>query len=391
MTGTFEVEEEPDIIEDPNDVKIVEYDITATPRDYTPANLVEMIENGMIEMPLFQRNFVWKLRDASKLIESIILGLPVPELFFYAENDNRTNKIIDGQQRLLSIYFFIKGRFPKNSIGRVSMREAVNGEPGSLDKILNDSKNFTTFALDLKGSPYNGKTFAGKDDKCLDNDTKLKFRLKRTLRVVVIRQNKPSDNDQSMYEIFDRLNTGGAKLTPQEVRACLYSGPFYRLLMDLNDNADWRAILGTPADDLHGKDIELILRCFALLIDRDNYVRKIKDFLNAFSDRSKKFDVARIALLKAIFTKFVANCKTLEQQIFFRNSRFSISLFESLFVVACERAFMDGNATDPQIIKIQNSTVKAIKDNAEFIGTLSQGTSSTENMKKRIQIARELV
>ena len=62
---------------------IVEYDIIASPRDLTPANIVDMIDAGIIEIPLFQRNFIWDMKKASKLVESLILGLPVPELFFY--------------------------------------------------------------------------------------------------------------------------------------------------------------------------------------------------------------------------------------------------------------------------------------------------------------------
>ena len=83
---------------------IVEYDITTSPRDLTPANIVDMIDSSIIEIPLFQRNFVWDIKKASRLVESLILGLPVPELFFYSDGDeNTTYKIIDGQQRLLSI------------------------------------------------------------------------------------------------------------------------------------------------------------------------------------------------------------------------------------------------------------------------------------------------
>lgn len=71
-------EEEQDIGEE----AIVEYDITTSPRDLTPANIVDMIDSGIIEIPLFQRNYVWDIKKASKLVESLILGLPVPELFF---------------------------------------------------------------------------------------------------------------------------------------------------------------------------------------------------------------------------------------------------------------------------------------------------------------------
>lgn len=116
-------EEEKDIGEE----ALVEYDITTSPRDLTPANIVDMIDSGIIEIPLFQRNYVWDIKKASKLVESLILGLPVPELFFYTEgDDNNTYKIIDGQQRFLSIYFFVKGRFPKSTNSRFMIREGIN-------------------------------------------------------------------------------------------------------------------------------------------------------------------------------------------------------------------------------------------------------------------------
>ena len=84
---------------------IMEYDITTSPRDLTPANIVDLIDSGIIEMPLFQRNYVWSIKAASKLVESMILGLPVPELFFFSESDeNDTYKVIDGQQRLYSLF-----------------------------------------------------------------------------------------------------------------------------------------------------------------------------------------------------------------------------------------------------------------------------------------------
>ena len=72
-------------IDDIGEEGIVEYDITTSPRDLTPANIVDMIDSGIIEIPLFQRNYVWDIKKASKLVESLILGLPVPELFFYTD------------------------------------------------------------------------------------------------------------------------------------------------------------------------------------------------------------------------------------------------------------------------------------------------------------------
>lgn len=269
---------------------IVEYDITTSPRDLTPASIVDMIDSGIMELPLFQRNYVWDINKASRLVESLILGLPVPELFFYSEGDeNTTYKIIDGQQRLLTIYFFVKGRFPKNTDSRLLIRKKIS-EDDDLDEIMADNSIFQDFTLKLnyddsqKTSRYHGKKFA-----TLDKDTQIKFRLRRYLRTVVVRQNKPDNNSSSMFEIFNRLNTGGTPLNHQEIRASLYYCDFYEMLVKLNNEPKWREVLGKPTQDLHCTDIELILRSLALLEDGEDYSPKMVSFLNSFSQKSRSF------------------------------------------------------------------------------------------------------
>ena len=206
---------------------VKEYDITSSPRDLTPANIEEMIDAGIIEIPLFQRNYVWDIKKASKLIESIILGLPVPELFFYTEgDDNNPYKIIDGQQRFLSIYFFVKGKFPKSNDARFSIRDGINDmneDVFELSKLLEDSNRFRDFSLSLMDDTGNKSRYHGLKFSELDMETQVKFRLRRFLRTVVVRQNKPDDNNSSMFEIFNRLNTGGTPLNSQEIRASLYA------------------------------------------------------------------------------------------------------------------------------------------------------------------------
>src|SRR5579863_2811998 len=100
-----------DYVDEEDDVQINEYDITATPNDFNVSTLFNFVESGAVRIPGFQRNFVWDRARSSKLIESLILGLPVPQLFLYEQSRNRF-LVIDGQQRLMSIYYFIKKRFP---------------------------------------------------------------------------------------------------------------------------------------------------------------------------------------------------------------------------------------------------------------------------------------
>lgn len=368
---------------------IVEYDITASPRDLTPANIVDMIDSGIIEIPLFQRNFVWDIKKASRLVESLILGLPVPELFFYSEGDeNATYKIIDGQQRLLSIYFFVKGRFPKNSDSRLTVRNIINSS-SDLDSLLADNTIFKDFVLQLNEdddrvkSRYNGVKFL-----TLDKDSKIKFRLRRYLRTVVVRQNKPDDDSSSMFEIFNRLNTGGTPLNHQEIRASLYYCNFYEMMIWINDNESWRKLLGKPTQDLRSSDIELILRSLALLQNLDGYSPKMVTFLNNFSLKSKKFNEQHIEYLKNIFISFIAACSELGDKAFFRNNRFSKTLFESVFVAVCKKSFYNTSlVTD----KIEKKSFEKLKNNEEFISYLISGSSSTESIKERIKLAEQIL
>ena len=377
-------EEEQDIGEE----AIVEYDITTSPRDLTPANIVDMIDSGIIEIPLFQRNYVWDIKKASKLVESLILGLPVPELFFYTEgDDNNTYKIIDGQQRFLSIYFFVKGRFPKTTDSRFMIRDGIN-EGKELETLLPDNKIFKDFVLELSedaSSPsrYNGKKFA-----TLDKDTQIKFRLRRFLRTVVVRQNKPDDNSSSMFEIFNRLNTGGTPLNAQEIRASLYYCDFYKALVRLNAEEKWRALMGKPTQDLHSNDIELILRSIALLKDGDNYAPKMVNFLNSFSQKTKKFSKDETNYFENLFLSFIDSCSLLGEKAFFRNSRFSKTLFESVFVVACTNAYADKAMVCK---KIDPTSFETLKNDEKFISYLLSGSSSSDNIKGRINRAKEVI
>ena len=101
-----------DYVEETDDFQIDEYDLTSTPNDFNVMTIFNFIENEAIKIPGFQRNYVWDITRASKLIESLLLGLPVPQIFLYEESRNAF-LVVDGHQRLMSIYYFMKQRFPR--------------------------------------------------------------------------------------------------------------------------------------------------------------------------------------------------------------------------------------------------------------------------------------
>lgn len=107
-----------------DDVGIAEYDIVASPNDFNILTIHSFIESGAVKIPGFQRNYVWDSKRASRLIESIVIGLPVPQVFLY-ERGRNDFVVIDGQQRLMSIYYFIKQRFPLKE-RRPELRKLLN-------------------------------------------------------------------------------------------------------------------------------------------------------------------------------------------------------------------------------------------------------------------------
>jgi hypothetical protein len=110
------------------------------------------------------------------------------------------------------------------------------------------------------------------------------------LRATVIQQLDPND-DSSIYYIFERLNTGGVKLNPMEIRKCVYLSEYYRFLDSLNRLPEWRAIVGKKAFDKRLRDIELILRIMALADVTKSYEKPMKQFLNNHMSSMMKHDV----------------------------------------------------------------------------------------------------
>jgi hypothetical protein len=224
------------------------YKIVSYPADFTLRVLHEKWLNDELVIPKFQRKFVWTAAQASRLIESFLMGLPVPEIFLYKEPSQR-QIVIDGQQRLKSIFSFFDGELP-------------DGRP---------------FRLTDVNERWNGKTYAE-----LDEADKRRLR-DSVLRSIFVEQVNPKDKT-SVYHVFQRLNTGGTSLTPQEVRNCVYHGPFNDLLVQLNKDPEWREIVGTREADKRMRDVELIARFLALTESHRKYTKPMKEFISNYME-----------------------------------------------------------------------------------------------------------
>jgi hypothetical protein len=363
---------------------IREYDITASPNDFNILTLHSFIESGAVKIPGFQRNFVWDIKRASKLIESVIIGLPVPQIFLYEEGRNKF-LVIDGQQRLMSLYYFIKGRFPRKD-KRVQLREIFDEQSKIPEAVLEDDTFFAKFNLQLPHQLPGQPNKLNRLNYATLEEYKTTFDL-RTIRNVIIKQNVPEGDNSSIFEIFNRLNSGGMNLTPQEIRISLYHSPFYEMLQKLNLNAAWRQLLGLPQPDLHMKDLEIVLRGFAMFMEGHTYRPSMASFLNRFSSQCRSTSGDRLIELRDIFEKFMNSCSFLPPRAFYGKSsgKFNILLFESVFA-AQARSLQRGNGRPIEALRLDS-----LKEDSDFIEATQKSTTDKTNVIKRLERAQELV
>ena len=331
--------------------------------------------------------YVWDIKRASKLIESLLIGLPIPQIFLYEEKKNKF-LVIDGQQRLMTIYYFKKRRFPKAE-KRVELRKIFDEQGGIPDSIINNNDYFIDFNLKLpKIKQGQDNQFNNKNFSTLDEDNKISFGYK-TIRNIVIKQNAPEDGGSAIFEIFNRLNSGGVNLTSQEIRTSLYHSKFYEMLYDINLNDDWRYFLPSNVPNLYMKDIEILLRGFSMLIYNREYKPSMTMFLNESSRKAKSFNEDKISTLKNIFIQFIQNMRSLGEANIFRTEagRFNISMFEAIFCAMCEEAYTRLNASLVKQTSLEN--INSLKADQEFKDASLQSTASTKNVGDRIRIAKE--
>jgi len=361
------------------DYEIKLYDITSSPNDFNVKTYFDFIEAGMVIIPTFQRNYVWDIKRASKLIESLIIGLPIPQIFLFGEGNNKY-LVIDGQQRLLSVYYFIKGRFPRTD-KRAEIRKKLIENGGILDdKFLNDDTYYRTFKLSLDtNKSLNGKTYQTLDE----HQATFNF---RTIRNISIKQNSPdTDSNSSMYEIFNRLNIGGMNLTTQEIRSSVFHSAFYDMLQKINLNSKWRELLRKEDLDLHLKDIEIILRIFALALSNieDDYKGNMKKFLNEFSFKAKSYNDEQVEKFQNMFNDFMDSCQELDQDSFVNsNKRFQISIFDAVFYVWAKE-YLDGKT-----FVISKDKFDKMREDTDFKNNTEQNTTNSTVVKDRINIAK---
>ncbi|MFD2937780.1 DUF262 domain-containing protein [Spirosoma flavum] len=308
----------------------------------------------ILEVP-FQRNFVWKEDRASQLIESVIMNVPIPPLYF-SEEDNGKWLVIDGLQRLNALKNFYENEYPLKGLEILKELEKLKYKdlPPKAKDLLNDG----------------------------------------LLRINVIKKDSHPD---IKYDIFMRLNKGAVSLNYQELRNCLYRGDFNNEMKNLAKNPDYLKILNLKKPHDRYQDVEFAIRYFAikenLQINEEgnyeikSYTGKMVNFLNEYMDSKKKLTLSEVKhykiefddLVKKILVVFSAN--TAFRDPLQDHSRINRPIAEFILLSFSEvnQEILEANADI-----IRKLLTDSLQDNEEFRRSISQRTSDREIVNLRI-------
>ena len=336
-------------LEIPHEVR----NLTTQSYDKSVGDIVRMIaEKDLVLDPDYQRNYVWDNKKASKLIESIILNVPIPVIYVSEEKDSSWS-VIDGLQRLNSLKRFFDGKFKLSGL-----------------EIL----------YELNKCDF--KTLPSKALRMLKNGL---------LRIVMI---TADSNDDIKYDIFMRLNTGAVQLNEQELRNCLYRGKLNTFIQEEAKNPKWLAMLGLETPHKRMADRELLLRFLALSVNWNSnekividYRGNMKSFLNGFIKKHQN-DIGNINYFRTL-------CDETIDKVF---EVYGIDAFRRLnedgTITPINRAIMDAVMISvipyPKEIlltkkrEIQEHLFAELNDNRDFRLSTLTSTSDTKVLNYRI-------
>jgi len=324
------------------------------------------VKRGKLDLqPEFQRQYVWDRAKASRLIESLLLSIPIPVIYVAEEADKRY-AVVDGLQRLTSIFAFIDGTLP-------------------------DSNEFRLTGLQVL-KEFNGKTF-----KQLGHEQQEAI-LDTTLRLIVIEYD--SDPDVK-FEVFERLNLGAVKLSDQELCNCVYRGDYNRLLRELSHNKQLLKILGSDTPHERMKDRELILRFFAMWRNTHlKYKSPMKQFLNREMEKYRHATSADLGELRKVFEDAIDMAYTVFGNHAFRRfnpgrdgqpngswekNRLNLALWDTLLHTF---SYYDKSQIIPIADAIREEFIDLMATDNIFADYISRTTDQPERMQYRADVWR---
>jgi hypothetical protein len=330
---------------------VQKFSITSYGADYTVDSLVKRMKGGAFTIPKFQRRYVWSQKHASRFIESLLMGLPIPSIFLYKEAGTNKHLVIDGQQRLKTLQAYYDGLYEEKKFRLQGVRE-----------------------------PWLGKTYAE-----LDPSDQLKLD-DSIVHATIFTQDKPEDALDSIYFVFERINSGGIRLSPQEIRDCVSAGPFIDLVKELNQNEDWRQVFGGP-ENKRAKDEELILRFFAMFKFGDTYSKPLAKFLNDVSDKLNKEPAEQLADLGNIFREAISLVNgSLNGRAFRPSKALNAAVFDSVLPAIAIRQQANRTPIDKDRFV---AAYNALLNDGQYLAACERATSDDHTVATRRKLANQ--
>lgn len=230
-----------ELIEGEEGYKINRYEITTYVTQRSVESLIKWVDKKKIVIPDFQRDYVWPKTVASKLIDSVLLNLPIPNIFLYKiyNNGEEIFYVVDGFQRIQTLKFFKEGIWNQQS----------NIKENSDNSLINEP---SVFKINCKSSEWHNQTY----DSLSAND---RFNFDEySINLTIFEQSNPN-NKNSMFEVFERINTGSDKLSEQEIRNAIYPGEFIKNLRTSANN-----------------------EVFSKIIENDSFMKKRQNYVDLF-------------------------------------------------------------------------------------------------------------
>lgn len=339
-----------DATDDASDVPgTLRYGIMSYGSDMPVDAIVDRMERGDIFVPLFQRKYVWTAVQASRFVESLLLGLPVPGIFLFREPDTRKHMVVDGQQRLRTLQCYHHGAFP-------------------------DGRQFRLSGVSKAYSGQAYRDLADSDRRELDDSL---------IHATIFQQIEPDDDRSSIYDVFERLNTGGTPLQPQEIRACIYRGKLNDLLSELAANPFWRQLY--LSQNSRKKDEEIILRFLALLYRAEQYERPMKQFLNRFMEENRNPTDSRREDFRQVFAKTVREvAEVLGAGALRPEKSLNVAVADATLVGLAHRLDR-GPIVDKEQLKLAHQRLLSVFEHEQLYRT---GTTDKGKLERRLELAR---
>lgn len=368
-------EEDDKITDEPDYSYINNISITQNKVDLAFKTLIEGFDEALYVIPKYQRKYIWKKEQVENLAISLIRGLPIPPIYVY-RNKNNQMEILDGQQRIMSLFLYYKGKYIKNITNtQIELQKLMSNED-----LLNGKKKFGEILeefYELKDVKYKLKYIEENKEKELDiTYADLPAYIKKSVNftnisVIEIKVNgNDSNKNRVLYKVFENLNSAGTPLKNQELRNGVYQSLFYDMLHEINNNnLKWREIYGEKHPN--SKDVELLLRFCAVqhnfkLVDEkiviENYNNSYPQLLNDFSDEAINFNEEEIKYYQKSLEIFINRVEI--------KSKKPRLLLESLYLAS---QYVDGD------YKINDEICNELLDDENYTkNTLSSSSSKSK-------------